>query len=133
MAVFPVLSDGVAARPVDDRALVRGHPPHLRLGIAAVRALVPQSGADAATVHAHLSGTAPAHPSAAEATPAAEPPDSYPIDDGRVLDPYFYERGTAARRSAHHELTDVTDLLDEIEDRADNPLAELDGILNDML
>ena len=58
-------------------------------------------------------------------------PDRYSINDGRVFDPSYYARGTAARRSAHHELTDVTDLLDDIEDRADKPLADLAGILED--
>ncbi|MFC9553717.1 hypothetical protein ACFTWF_22960 [Rhodococcus sp. NPDC056960] len=94
----------------------------------------PTARAVAAIVHAHLSGTAPAHilPPPKPRPRPAKSPDRYPIDDGRVLDPHYYERGTAARRSAHHELTDVTDLLDDIEDRADQLSAELDGILNDV-
>jgi hypothetical protein len=56
----------------------------------------------------------------------------YSIDDGRVLDPHYYERGTQARRSAHQDLTDVTDLLDDIEDRAEQLLAELASILDDV-
>ncbi|MBC2644576.1 MULTISPECIES: hypothetical protein [unclassified Rhodococcus (in: high G+C Gram-positive bacteria)] len=92
----------------------------------------PTARAVAAIVRAHLSGTAPAHvlPPPKPRPRPAESPGRYPIDDGRVLDPSYYERGTAARRNAHHELTDVTDLLDDIEDRADQLLAELDGILD---
>ncbi|BAH56185.1 hypothetical protein [Rhodococcus opacus] len=96
----------------------------------------PTARAITAIVHAHLAGTAPAHilppPKPRPRPRQAESPDRYPIDDGRVLDPHYYERGTAARRSAHHDLTNVTDLLDDIEDRADQLLAELDGILNDV-
>ncbi|MFC9556068.1 hypothetical protein ACFTWF_35190 [Rhodococcus sp. NPDC056960] len=94
----------------------------------------PTARAVTAIVRAHLTGTAPAHilPPPKPRKPRRDTAsDRYPIDDGRVLDPSYYERGTAARRSAHHELTDVTDLLDDIEDRADQLLVELAGILDD--
>lgn len=47
-------------------------------------------------------------------------------------DPHYYERGIEPRRSAHQDLTDVTTLLDDIEDRADQLLAELLGILDEV-
>ncbi|UIR39642.1 hypothetical protein LZP97_26470 (plasmid) [Rhodococcus sp. DMF-1] len=48
-----------------------------------------------------------------------------------TLDPSYYERGVAARRTAHEDLHDVTDILDDIEDRADTLLAELLALLDD--
>ncbi|MDJ0420340.1 hypothetical protein [Rhodococcus opacus] len=46
------------------------------------------------------------------------------------LDQGYYDRGIAARRYAHTRLTDVTDILDGIEDEADKLLADLLGILD---
>ncbi|UZG59955.1 hypothetical protein [Rhodococcus opacus] len=46
------------------------------------------------------------------------------------LDQGYYERGIAARRDAHTHLTDVTDILDGIEEEADKLLADLFAILD---
>lgn len=86
----------------------------------------------AAITHAHLSGKAPAHTLPPPRSRPDTAPDMHSIDGNRDLDPHYYERGIEARRSAHQGLTDVTDLLDDIEDRADQLLAELDSILDDV-
>ncbi|UNN05174.1 hypothetical protein [Rhodococcus opacus] len=86
----------------------------------------------AAITHAHLSGKAPAHTLPPRRSRPDTAPDMHSIDGNRDLDTHYYERGTQARRSAHQDLTDVTDLLDDIEDRADQLLAELASILDDV-
>ncbi|MFL1596216.1 hypothetical protein NQ854_25320 [Rhodococcus ruber] len=52
------------------------------------------------------------------------------LDTGIDLDPHYYERGIAARRHARESLDDLTDVFDDIEDRADQLLDELLAILD---
>jgi hypothetical protein len=118
-----------AAYRTDDRPLLTpinrwGHTP-LDPAPLTARAIT-------AITQAHMSGKAPAHTLPPRKTRPDTAPDMHSIDDGRVLDPHYYERGIEARRSAHQDLTDVTDLLDDIEDRADQLLAELASILGDV-
>ncbi|CCW09931.1 hypothetical protein QLG13_00625 [Rhodococcus aetherivorans] len=51
------------------------------------------------------------------------------LDTEIDLDPHYYERGIAARRSAHDSLDGLADVFDEIEDRADALLEELLTVL----
>ncbi|MGH3804179.1 MAG: hypothetical protein ACRDTD_29400, partial [Pseudonocardiaceae bacterium] len=118
-----------AAYRTDDRPLLTpinrwGHTPLTPAPLSA-RAIT-------AITQAHLSGKAPAHTLPPRKTRQDTAPDMHSINDGRVLDPHYYERGIEARRSAHQGLTDVTDLLDDIENRADQLLAELASILDDV-
>ena len=46
------------------------------------------------------------------------------------LDTGYYDRGIVARRDAHSQLEDVTDILDAIEDETDRILADLLAILD---
>jgi hypothetical protein len=46
------------------------------------------------------------------------------------LDVGYYDRGITARREAHTQLTDVTDILDGTEDEADKLLADLLALLD---
>ncbi|WKK11081.1 hypothetical protein QYN14_20505 [Rhodococcus ruber] len=48
------------------------------------------------------------------------------------LDPHYYKRGIAARRSAHDSLDGLADVFDEIEDRADALLEELLTVLEEL-
>lgn len=48
------------------------------------------------------------------------------------LDPHYYERGIRARRLAQHSLQNLADVLDDIEDQADQLLDELLTILDNL-
>ncbi|MGW4579024.1 hypothetical protein ACWELP_10035 [Rhodococcus aetherivorans] len=77
-------------------------------------------------VRAHLSGRAPLR--RALPVPSQDDPeirDKPDID----LDPGYYDRGTAARRRDHETLKDLTDVFDEIENRAEALLNELMEVL----
>ncbi len=94
-----------------------GHLPH-------TQPMTPQSVS--MLVRAHLSGRAvvrralPVHPKADPAT-WSEP--------DLVLDPDYYDRGTAARRRGHETLEGLANVFHEIEARADALLQDLMGVL----
>jgi hypothetical protein len=84
----------------------------------------------AAITHARLSGKAPAQTFSPRSQPESVPDMCF----GRwdiVHDPHYYEPGITARRSVHQGLSDVIDLLINVEDCAVQLLAELDGILDE--
>ncbi|SEB29866.1 hypothetical protein [Rhodococcus koreensis] len=110
----------------DDRPLLTpidrwGHTPYV------ATALTGQSVAT--VVRAHLTGHAPTHervhrqPATTQETPA--PTKVHDI----ILDSDYYERGIRARANAHTTMSGVTDVLGDIEDRADQLLADLLSIL----
>jgi len=77
-------------------------------------------------VRAHLSGRAPVR----KVLPV--PPHDDPgatIEPDVILDSGYYDRGTAARRRDHEALGDLTDVFDEIEQRAEALLDELLAVL----
>ncbi|MDV7246263.1 MULTISPECIES: hypothetical protein [Rhodococcus] len=118
-----------AAYRADDRPLLTsinrwGHTPLVPAPLTA-RAVT-------AITQAYLSGRPPAHTIPQRRFRPESAPTTCPIESDRALDPHYYERGIEARRSAHQDLTDVTTLLNDIEDRADQLLAELLGILDDV-
>ncbi|RZL83053.1 MAG: hypothetical protein EOP32_08985 [Rhodococcus sp. (in: high G+C Gram-positive bacteria)] len=85
----------------------------------------------AAIAHAHLSGRAPAH-TLPPRRPRPEPIAGVaPIESDLILDPDYYERGIQARHFAYKDLGDITDVLGDVEDRADQLLADLLEILDD--
>ncbi|WP_368680474.1 hypothetical protein R1X32_09605 (plasmid) [Rhodococcus opacus] len=84
-----------------------------------------------AIIQAHLSGRPPAHTLPPPRVRSGSASATSPIESNHPLDPHYYERGIEARRNAHQDLSDVIDLLDDIEDRADRLLAEMAGILDD--
>ncbi|CAG7618533.1 hypothetical protein SIM91_18730 [Rhodococcus opacus] len=121
------LSGFDAAYQPDDRPLLTsinrwGHTPLIPAPLTA-RAIT-------TITQAHLSGRTPAHTIPQRRARSASAPTTPPIESDHSLDPRYYERGIEARRDAHQGLSDVTDLLDDIEDRADQLLAELLGILD---
>ncbi len=74
-------------------------------------------------MRAHLSGRAPNRtkmPVMLRATVEAG------VEPEIVLDPDYYERGVDARRRDQQKLNDLTDVFDEIEERAD-------ALFNDLL
>jgi hypothetical protein len=85
----------------------------------------------AALVRAHLTGHPPAHKRLVlrRDTAAVEPEQPAQVADVE-LDTDYYDRGVTARREAHTQLTDVTDLLDGIEDEADKLLVDLLALLD---
>ena len=89
--------------------------------------MTPQSVS--ALVRAHLSGRAPTR-----TTMQVAPPDSVElwVEPEAVLDPSYYDRGTAARRRDHEILEDLGDLFDEIEQQADTLLQGLIGVLEEL-
>ncbi|MFD9663486.1 hypothetical protein ACFWAY_17960 [Rhodococcus sp. NPDC059968] len=120
------LSGFDAAYLADDRPLLTsinrwGHTPLVPAPLTA-RAIT-------AITQAHLSGRPPAHTLPPRRSASA--PTTSPTESDQALDPHYYERGIAARHNAHEGLSDVTALLDDIEDRADQLLAEMLGILDD--
>ncbi|MFZ2176464.1 MAG: hypothetical protein WAW17_20980 [Rhodococcus sp. (in: high G+C Gram-positive bacteria)] len=122
------LSGFDAAYQPDERPLLTsinrwGHTPLVSAPLTA-RAIT-------AITQAHLSGRAPTHTLPQPRLRKALAPTN-PMGSERVLDSHYYERGIEARRNAHQGLSDVTALLDDIEDRADQLLAELLGILDDV-
>lgn len=54
------------------------------------------------------------------------------IESETDLDPHYYERGVAARRSAHDSLDGLTDVFEDIEARADALLEELLTVLEEL-
>jgi len=94
-----------------------GHLPH-------AQPMTPQSVS--ALVRAHLSGRAPVR----KVLPVP-PQDATETSVEReiVLDPGYYERGTAARHRDHEALEDLTDVFDEIETRTHVLLEDLMGVL----
>ncbi|NGP05676.1 hypothetical protein G6038_09300 [Rhodococcus sp. 14C212] len=80
----------------------------------------------ASIVRDHLSGRVPAR-AQLPLRKRGDRDDAPPIgsETGIDLDPHYYERGVAARRSAHDNLDGLTDVFDEIEARADALLEEL--------
>ncbi|MEA1798600.1 recombinase [Rhodococcus qingshengii] len=116
--------------PADQRPLLTpidrwGHTP------LTATALTARAVADIAA--AHLTGRAPRH---------IRPPvrknlesDSFTTEvaDVEPLGDDYYEHGIAARKHAHNTLDGVTSVLDEIEDRADQLLADLLQLIEDPL
>lgn len=77
-------------------------------------------------VRAHLSGRAPLR----RALPVPPQDDSgAPVESDFILDSGYYDRGIATRRRDHEALKDLTDVFDEIEQRADALLDELLAVL----
>ena len=97
-----------------------GHLPH-------AHAMSAQS--ISALVRAHLSGRAPHRPTLPVAPPDT---DQVWVEPEVVLDPAYYERGIAARRRDHQDLEDLTDVFDEIEQRADALFDDLLAVLEDL-
>jgi len=97
-----------------------GHLPH-------AQSMTPQSVS--ALVRAHLSGRAPTRPTLPMASPAIDDAGAEPEV---VLDLDYYEHGVAARRRDHHDLEELADTFDELEQRADalfdDLLAVLEGL-----
>ncbi|MCW3471016.1 hypothetical protein OMK68_15405 [Rhodococcus pyridinivorans] len=94
-----------------------GHLPH-------TQAMTAQSVS--VLVRAHLSGRTPTHPT----LPATPPdPDETWVEPEIVLDPSYYERGTAARRRDHQDLENLAETFDELEQQADALLDELLAVL----
>lgn len=94
-----------------------------------LQAMTPQS--IAFLVRAHFAGRPLAHrslPLHSSATPNLDPVPREPVSVD--LDPDYYERGIQARRRSHEALSDVADILDDVEDRADQILRELLAVLD---
>nr|WP_237169039.1 recombinase [Prescottella equi] len=126
------------ARPVTDEIAARrrqaplftpidrwGHTPFDRSALSAKSI--------ASIVSAHVRGQAAAHnpyrrrPRLSE---APQPPQPEMIVNEVVLDDSYYDNGLEARRAAHSTLSDVTDVLDDIEDQADAILEKLLAVLD---
>ncbi|UTT51170.1 hypothetical protein [Rhodococcus gordoniae] len=97
-----------------------GHLPH-------AQPMTPQSVS--VLVRDHLSGRAPTRLTLPMASPAI---DDVGAEPEVVLDLDYYERGVAARRRDHHDLEELADTFDELEQRAealfDDLLAVLEGL-----
>ncbi|NME81500.1 hypothetical protein [Rhodococcus sp. 105337] len=79
-----------------------------------------------ALVQAHLSGRVPVR----KVLPVPSEVDTHTLVEPEiVLDPTYYDRGTAARHRDHEALENLTDVFDEIEGRADALLQDLMGVL----
>ncbi|MGW3482702.1 hypothetical protein [Rhodococcus indonesiensis] len=96
-----------------------GHLPH-------AQPMTPQSMS--MLVRAHLSGRAPIR----KTSPVLPPNEvtDMRVEPDIVLDPSYYDRGTAARRRDRESLEDLADVFGEIEQRADALLDELLAILD---
>lgn len=95
------------------------------------QAMTPQSVA--ALVHAHLDGRSPIRRPIALREDFGHRDDADPpVEQAIELDPDYYERGIQARQHAHQRLADVTDILDDVEDRADQILSELLAVLGSL-
>ena len=121
------LTAHAAAARRDDRPLLTpidrwGHTPYVATAL---------TGQSVATiVRAHLAGHAPTHDRVRRGPPAPrEPPAPTAVED-IVLDDGYYERGIRARADAHTAMSGVTDVLGDVEDRADRLLADLLSILD---
>ncbi len=85
----------------------------------------------AALARAHLTGQAPVHRRLPLRLDTVERASDTSIEIVNVeLDTGYYDRGIVARRDAHSQLEDVTDILDAIEDETDRILADLLAILD---
>ncbi|NGP09437.1 hypothetical protein G6038_29020 [Rhodococcus sp. 14C212] len=94
-----------------------GHLPH-------AQSMTPQSVS--VLVRAHLFGRAPMR----RALPVPPQDDTAaPVEPDVILDSGYYDRGITARRRDHETLEDLTDVFDEIEQRADALLDELLAVL----
>ncbi|MET8317497.1 recombinase [Rhodococcus erythropolis] len=108
--------------PADQRPLLT---PIDRWGHTPLTATPLTARAVADITAAHLTGHAPRHirppqrKNSENNSLTTEAMDIEPLGDD------YYEHGIAARKHAHHTLGDVTSALDDIEDRADQLLAEL--------
>ena len=124
------LSRFVEAMREDDRPVVTsidrwGHTPFVAVALAAQSVAV--------LVRAHLTGQAPAHKRLPLRPDTVSTPLETSIEIADVeLDVGYYDRGITARREAHTQLTDVTDILDSIEGEADKLLADLLALLDDV-
>ncbi len=94
-----------------------GHLPH-------AQPMTPQSVS--ALVRTHLSGRAPVRK--VFSVPPQDEVDAW-VEPEIELDPGYYDRGTTARRRDHKALEDLTDVFDEIENRAEALLNELMEVL----
>ncbi|EKT79715.1 hypothetical protein WSS_A25870 [Rhodococcus opacus M213] len=120
------LTAHAAAARRDERPLLTpidrwGHTPYL------ATALTGQSVA--ALVRAHLTGHAPTHERVRrQPQPPREVRAPIAVEE-IVLDDGYYERGIRARADAHIAMSGVTDVLGDVEGRADRLLADLLAIL----
>ncbi|MFE2124167.1 hypothetical protein ACFW9U_26350 [Rhodococcus aetherivorans] len=85
----------------------------------------------ASLVRDHLSGQVRARaPLPLRKQPGCDDGPTVRIESEIDLDPHYYERGVAARRSARDSLDGLADIFDEIEGRADALLEELLTVLD---
>lgn len=117
----------VAAAPADLPLLT----PIDRWGATPLKPTPLSAASVARIIRAHLDGSAKPHQQIAAVTTAAlneddrDNADSEDCLDATPLDPGTFTRGVDARRQAARELNDVTAVLDDIDDRADQLLADL--------
>lgn len=104
-----------------------------RWGAAPLRDTALSARAVSDIVAGHLRGTAPVHHpitvTGAAATASAPTPPTTPAP---ALDSGSFGRGIAARRRAEESLADVTDILDEVADRADRIMEDLLALLEEV-
>lgn len=116
--------------PADQRPLLT---PIDRWGHTPLTATPLTARAVADITAAHLTGHAPRH----IRPPVRKKPESEsPATESTSVEPLgddYYEHGIAARKHAHATLDGVTSVLDEIEDRADQLLADLLQLIEDPL
>lgn len=89
----------------------------------------------AGIVATHLSGRSPTHRRYRPRVRHDDVPEPYqpPTYPETVLDDGYYDRGLQARRTAQASLTDVVDVLDDVEDRADEIMEKLLAVLDGQL
>ncbi|NKR65361.1 hypothetical protein GS491_26190 [Rhodococcus hoagii] len=93
--------------------------------------ITPQSVAS--LVRAHLDGRPPIRRPINLCEDSRHRTDADPqVAHSIELDPDYYERGIRARRHTHEMLADVTDILDDVEHRADRILNELLAVLDEL-
>ncbi|PND53873.1 MULTISPECIES: hypothetical protein [Rhodococcus] len=118
-----VLTDRQARQPLLSPIDRWGHLP-----------LIPQpmtAQSVAALVRDHLAGRVPARTPLPLRKPGERDDASHlSLDTEIELDPHYYERGIAARRHARASLNGLTDVVGEIEARADALLEELLTVLD---
>lgn len=114
--------------PADQRPLLT---PIDRWGHTPLAATPLTARAVADITAAHLSGHAPRH---IRPPVRKNPENKSSTTQSDAIEPLgddYYEHGIAARKHAHHTLGDVTSALDDIEDRADQLLADLLELIED--
>ncbi len=117
------LSEGQSMQPLLPPIDRWGHLP------LPLQAMSPQS--IASLTRAHFAGRPPARRSLPLSFSATSNLDSAPPETDSVdLDPDYYERGIQARHRSHEALSDVSEILDDVEDRADQILRELLAVLD---